>query len=115
VAILVSDRALTKVKESAPIGRHREDYDFDQLIGNARYVLVGEASHGTHEFYKVRAEITKRLVAENNFTVVAWEADWPDALSVSRYIRRNGRDGDAEESLCGFQRFRRGCGATQTF
>jgi erythromycin esterase-like protein len=107
MAVFVSDRALTKVQESAhPLSGSREDYDpLIELIGNARYVLLGEASHGTHEFYKARAEITKRLVAEKNFTVIAWEADWPDALRVSRYIRRNGSDADAEESLRGFKRF----------
>ena len=96
-----------KVQESAhALTGSPEDYDpLIELIGNARYVLLGEASHGTHEFYKARAEITKRLVAEKNFTVIAWEADWPDALRVNRYIRRNGRDADAEESLRGFQRF----------
>ena len=56
-----------------------------ELIGNARYVLLGEASHGTHEFYKARAEITKRLVTEKNFTVVAWEADWPEVME--RFVK----------------------------
>lgn len=104
---LVSDRALIKVQESAqPLTGSREDYDpLLELIGNARYVLLGEASHGTHEFYKARAEITRRLVAEKNFTVVAWEADWPDALRVNRYIRGTGRDAVAEEALRGFRRF----------
>ena len=107
MAIFLSDHALTRVQESArPLTGSQEDFDpLLKLIGNARYVLLGEASHGTHEFYKARAELTRRLVAEKNFTVVAWEADWPDALRVSRYIRGNGRDADAEESLRGFQRF----------
>src|SRR4051812_13877743 len=68
--------------------------DFDPLmerIGNARFVLLGEATHGTHEFYKARAEITKRLIVEKGFTVIAWEADWPDTLRINRFIR--GRDG----------------------
>jgi erythromycin esterase-like protein len=75
------------------------------LIGEARYVLLGEASHGSHEFYKARAEITKRLILEKGVTVIAWEADWPDALRVSRYIRGKGRDQSALEALGGFQRF----------
>jgi erythromycin esterase-like protein len=57
-------------------------HDFDCLlaiIGDARLVLIGEASHGTHEFYKIRAEITKRLIREKGFVGVAVEADWPDA------------------------------------
>src|SRR5688500_4570346 len=59
--------------------------DFDpllELIGNARFVLLGEATHGTREFYKFRANLTKRLIQEKQFTVVAWEADWPDALRL---------------------------------
>ena len=56
--------------------------DFDALlerVGDARVVLLGEASHGTHEFYHIRAEITKRLIREKGFVGVAVEADWPDA------------------------------------
>ena len=49
------------------------------LVGDARFVLIGEASHGTHEFYKYRAEITKRLIEEKGFSAVAVEADFPDA------------------------------------
>ena len=55
---------------------------YDKLlgqIGSARFALLGEASHGTHEFYRDRAEITKRLITEKGFTAVAVEADWPDA------------------------------------
>jgi erythromycin esterase-like protein/predicted phosphoribosyltransferase len=82
--------------------------DFDPLIeraANARFVLLGEASHGTHEFYRARAEITKRLIDEAGFTAVAVEADWPDAYRVNRYVRGAGSDGDAEEALGDFERF----------
>ena len=62
---------------------YESDYDpLLQLIGDARYVLIGEASHGTHEFYRERAAITKRLIAEKGFTAVAVEADWPDAATL---------------------------------
>ena len=84
--------------------------DFDALlgaIGSARLVLIGEASHGTHEFYRIRAEITKRLIAEHGFNAVAAEADWPDAYRVNRYVRGIGDDSDAAESLGGFVRFPR--------
>jgi hypothetical protein len=57
--------------------------DYDPLmarIGDARFALLGEASHGTHEFYRERAEITKRLIEEQGFTAVAVEADWPEPL-----------------------------------
>ncbi|MGA9837738.1 MAG: erythromycin esterase family protein [Gemmatimonadaceae bacterium] len=82
--------------------------DFDPLlarIGDAPVVLIGEASHGTHEFYRIRAEITKRLIAERGFSAVAVEADWPDAYRVNRYVRGGGDDGDATEALSGFVRF----------
>jgi erythromycin esterase-like protein len=74
-------------------------------VGDARFVLLGEASHGTHEFYRERAQITKRLIREKGFHAVAVEADWPDAYRVNRYVRGAGDDGDAVESLAGFKRF----------
>jgi erythromycin esterase-like protein len=82
--------------------------DFDALIalvGEARFALIGEASHGTHEFYRIRAEITKRLIRERGFTSVAVEADWPDAYRVNRYVRGRGGDTDSTEALDGFKRF----------
>ena len=82
--------------------------DFDPLIarvGNARFVLIGEASHGTHEFYRIRAEITKRLIVEKGFVAVAVEADWPDAYRVNRYVRGTSDDADATEALAHFVRF----------
>jgi erythromycin esterase-like protein len=74
-------------------------------IGKARFALLGEASHGTHEFYRERVEITKRLIVEKNFTAVAVEADWPDAYRVNCYVRSVGEDLDAEEALGDFRRF----------
>src|SRR3954447_16681619 len=79
--------------------------DYDPLmdrIGDARFVLLGEASHGTHEFYRERAEITKRLITEKGFAAVAVEADWPDAYRANRYVRGTGDDVDAVESLADF-------------
>ncbi|MDO8179953.1 MAG: erythromycin esterase family protein [Undibacterium sp.] len=88
------------------------DYDpLMDLIGDARFVLLGEASHGTHEFYRERALITQRLIAEKGFTAVAVEADWPDAYRVNRYVRHTLNtggfytDSDARQSLAGFKRF----------
>jgi erythromycin esterase-like protein len=75
------------------------------LVGNARFVLIGEASHGTHEFYKYRAEITKRLIAEKHFSAVAVEADFPDAYRVNRYARGLGEDKTANDALSDFTRF----------
>jgi len=74
-------------------------------IGDARFVLIGEASHGTHEFYRVRADLTRRLIREKGFDAVAAEADWPDADRVHRYVRGTSGDGDATEALGGFRRF----------
>jgi erythromycin esterase-like protein/predicted phosphoribosyltransferase len=82
--------------------------DYDPLLnrtGDARLVLLGEASHGTHEFYRIRAEITRRLIAEHGFSVVAVEADWPDAYRVDRFVRGRSDDVDAEAALRGFERF----------
>jgi erythromycin esterase-like protein/predicted phosphoribosyltransferase len=82
--------------------------DYDPLmvrIGEARFALLGEASHGTHEFYRERAEITKRLIKEKGFTAVAVEADWPDAYRVNRYVRGVSDDVDAVEALSDFRRF----------
>ena len=82
--------------------------DFDSLIdliGDARFVLIGEASHGTHEFYRIRAQISKLLIAQRGFNAVAVEADWPDAYRVNRFVRNAGSDIDSVEALDGFQRF----------
>ncbi|GAA5511823.1 uncharacterized protein Rv2030c [Deinococcus carri] len=82
--------------------------DYDELldrIGDARFVLIGEASHGTHEFYRERARLTRRLIEEKGFTAVAVEADWPDAYRVNRYVRGQGEDESALEALRDFQRF----------
>jgi erythromycin esterase-like protein len=82
------------------------DYDpLLELIHGARFCLLGEATHGTHEFYRERAEITKRLIKEQGFTAVAVEADWPDAFRVNRYVRGLSDDASANEALGGFKRF----------
>ena len=84
----------------------RADYDdLVGLIGDRRFVLIGEASHGTQEFYSERARITRRLIDECGFTVVAVEADWPDASRVNRYVTGSPRDADAASALGDFQRF----------
>jgi erythromycin esterase-like protein/predicted phosphoribosyltransferase len=77
----------------------------EEIIGDARVVLIGESSHGTHEFYAARAEITKWLIESKGFCAVAAEADWPDAHRVNRYVRGLGSDRSADEALRGFERF----------
>lgn len=95
------------VREAAhPLVGEREDYDpLMKMIGDAHVVLIGEASHGTHEFYRERAQITKRLIQEKGFSAVAVEADWPDAYRVNRYVRGTSDDADATDALKGFKRF----------
>ena len=74
---------------------------FDRF-GDARVVLLGEASHGTSEFYRARAAISRRLIERHGFNIVAAEADWPDAATVDRYVRhRPWREGEIKA----FERF----------
>ena len=76
-----------------------------ELIGDAHFVLLGEATHGTHEFYRERAAITRRLMEEKGFDAVAIEGDWPDAYRVNRFVRGRGDDASARDALAGFKRF----------
>jgi len=69
--------------------------DYDSLldrVGDARFVLLGEATNGTHEFCRERAQITKRLILEIGFTGVAVEADWPATYRVNRFVRGASED-----------------------
>lgn len=107
-------RALSEIARAA-LPLSFDDGEYDPLldaIGAARIVLIGEASHGTHEFYRERAAITQRLIAERGFCAVAVEADWPDAFRVNRYVLNlpaasstNGPDQTALEALRDFRRF----------
>ncbi|MEA2937218.1 MAG: hypothetical protein QOC56_722, partial [Alphaproteobacteria bacterium] len=74
---------------------------FDRFA-DARVVLLGEASHGTSEFYRARAAITRHLIERHGFTIVAVEADWPDAAAIDRYVRHKARRADTEPA---FRRF----------
>src|SRR3712207_4175934 len=87
----------------------RDERDLDPLlerIGDARFVLLGEASHGTSEYYTWRHRISERLVREKGFSFVAVEGDWPDCYRVNRYVK-GWRDsgGSAEEVLHAFDRW----------
>jgi len=84
------------------------DTDYDAIfdaIGDAQYVLIGEASHGTHEFYRERARITRRLIEQCGFHGVAAEADWPDAYRVNTFVKGLGADTSADAALSDFARF----------
>jgi erythromycin esterase-like protein len=74
---------------------------FDRYAG-CRVVLLGEASHGTSEFYRARAAITKRLIERHGFRIVAVEADWPDAAVIDRHVRHREPNEDAEPPFTRF-------------
>ena len=85
-----------------------DDHDYDDLldaVGDRSIVLLGEATHGTHEFYRERARITRRLIEERGFGGVAVEADWPDAYRVNRYVAGASSDMTTREALGDFRRF----------
>ncbi len=89
-----------------PLTGHASDYDsLLAEIGDARLVLIGEATHGTEEFYAERAVFTRRLIEERGFQAVAVEADWPDAFRLNRFVRGTGDDSTAEQALADFRRF----------
>ena len=82
--------------------------DYERLVdqaATARIVLIGEASHGTHEFYAIRAEITRRLIEQHGFRILGLEADWPDTLRMHRFITERSQDRNAIEALGDFRRF----------
>src|SRR6267142_905160 len=102
------DRALIEAlrKAAHPLAGGASDYDaLMDRIGEARVVLLGEASHGTHEFYRERARITQRLIEEKGFGAVVVEADWPDAYRVNQFVRGLPGDEEAVDALEGFKRF----------
>lgn len=87
----------------------RGGVDLDPLIdriGDARLVLLGEASHGTSDYYRWRAQLTKRLVTERGFGFVAVEGDWPDCAEVDRWVKGGGDQGrTARQVLSTFARW----------
>jgi protein-L-isoaspartate(D-aspartate) O-methyltransferase len=100
VARLVREQAVAfDAIEGADLGALLE------RIGEARLVLIGEASHGTSEFYRMRAEITKALIAQRGFDCVAVEADWPDAATLNRWVQGRPPIRDDTGRLRPFQRF----------
>lgn len=82
--------------------------DSDRLlaeIASARIVSIGDGTHGTHEFYRERSELTKQLIARHGVTAVCIEGDWPDAYRVNRFVRGANEDSEAVDALAGFSRF----------
>ncbi|HEX2077712.1 MAG TPA: erythromycin esterase family protein [Longimicrobium sp.] len=98
-----ADSASLELVRAAAIPLTGAETDYDSLmalIGDARFVLLGEATHGTQEFYRERARITRRLILEKGFSGVAIEGEWPDAQAVHRFIR--GGPSTVENALRGF-------------
>ena len=90
------------------IGGETSDYDaLLASIGESTLVMLGESTHGTHEFYEERARITRRLIEEKGFSTIVLEGDWVDVARVDAYIRGEGADRTAEEALGNFERFAR--------
>jgi erythromycin esterase-like protein len=89
-----------------PLSKQADKYSsLLDKIGNARFVLLGEASHGTHEFYQARIEITQQLIEKKNFMAVTIEGDWPDAYRIHRYLQGVGSEEDCNQALGDFTRF----------
>src|SRR5437764_5641104 len=106
-----NDKNVAAVRErvSSKARRLREPADLDPLIdrvGDARYVLLGEASHGTAEYYRWRTRISQRLIEEKGFSFIAVEGDWPDCYRVNRYVKGYPDSGqDAHSVLHAFERW----------
>ena len=93
-------------RAARPIEGRDDDYDeLLALVADRRVVLIGEASHGSGDFYYERARITQRLIEEHGFTVVAVEADWPDADRANRFVMGSSDDVTVGEALSDFRRF----------
>jgi erythromycin esterase-like protein len=101
------DEILNRVSDMAHPFEGPDDLDpLLERIGDARYVLLGEASHGTSEYYISRARITQRLIEEKGFSFVAVEGDWPDCYRVNRYVKSYPDSGtDAPAVLRAFERW----------
>jgi len=86
-------------------GSAADDCGLVDLLASARFALLGEASHGSEDFYRERAALTRRLIAERRLDAIAVEADWPDAYRVNRYVRGVGDDANGDLALADFERF----------
>jgi erythromycin esterase-like protein len=105
----VAGSALDVIRSAArPLETSRDGLrPLAEAVGDARLVLIGEATHGTHEFYRIRAELTKLLIEERGFDFIAVEADWPDAYRVNRWVRGASSETGPDGALDDFTRFPR--------
>jgi erythromycin esterase-like protein len=98
--------ALAAVKAAAkPLNTPTDLQPLIDMIGDAKVVLIGEASHGTHEFYQMRAQISRFLIEQKGFNGIAVEADWHSASSINDYVRGAGDANTPEAALQNFDRF----------
>lgn len=95
------------IRKSAFVMRgEADDYaPLHRMLRNKSFVLLGEATHGTHDFYQARVDITKKLIMDHGLNAIAIEGDWPSAYRVNRYVRWLGNDRSADEALSDFRRF----------
>ena len=104
-AVVSPDRIEVISRAAEPLRGTPDDYDsLLELIADNRFVLLGESTHGTLEFYRERARLTRRLIEEKGFTVVVVEADWQDAFDVNDFIHGRG-PATADAALATFERF----------
>lgn len=108
VAARLPPEEIELAQAAVPLDGTARPYDrLLEAIGDARFVLLGGATHGTHEFYRERAEITQRLIVKKGFDAIAVEADWPDAHRVHAFVQGRGDDRTADDALGAFDRFPR--------
>lgn len=102
----INEKLISVLNKSIIPLQEQERYDpLIQRIADARFVLIGEASHGTQEFYQARIDITKKLIEEKGFMAVAIEGDWPDVYRVHRYLQGAGNIDEVSMALADFKRF----------
>ncbi len=97
--------SVEKIKRSARLFDEAAYAALLEDIGDAQIVLLGEATHGTHEFYMLRAEISKKLIHEKHFNIIAIEGDWPDAYQINNYILGETQYKTANQALASFDKF----------
>lgn len=101
---VMSDSTLSRLVRPLDGGASQFDPILER-IGDAHTVLIGEASHGTHEFYEARAAITRQLIADHGFAAVVVEGDWPDVYRLNRFVRADTDDPTPADALADFERF----------
>jgi erythromycin esterase-like protein len=96
----LSDRMLAEIRNAAlPLSSPRDLDPLLEQVGDAKYVLLGEASHGTREYYTWRAEISRRLIEEKGFSFIAVEGDWPDCYHVHQFVTHTSREYDSARAV----------------